>query len=114
MVDKDAQIAELRINPPDLGPVEVRLTVSGDQASAKFVSAHAEVREALETSIARLRESFAEAGIQLGEASVSAESFRIRHPAKPRPDRSVAAMPTPPKQDVRRRLPSRPLEFVTA
>ncbi len=76
MVDKDAQIAELRINPPDLGPVEVRLTVSGDQASAKFVSAHAEVREALETSIARLRESFAEAGIQLGEASVSAESFR--------------------------------------
>lgn len=76
MVDKDAQIAELRINPPDLGPVEVRLSVSGDQASAQFVSTHAEVREALETSIARLRESFAQAGIQLGEASVSAESFR--------------------------------------
>jgi flagellar hook-length control protein FliK len=80
MVDKDAQIAELRINPPDLGPIEVRLSVSGDQASAKFVSAHAEVREALETSIARLRESFAEAGIQLGEASVSAESFRDQTP----------------------------------
>lgn len=76
MVDKDAQIAELRINPPELGPVEIRLTVNGDQASAKFVSTHAEVREALETSIARLRESFAEAGIALGEASVSAESFQ--------------------------------------
>jgi flagellar hook-length control protein FliK len=80
MVDKDAQIAELRINPPDLGPVEVRLSVSGDQASAQFVSTHAEVREAIESSIARLRESFAEAGIQLGEASVSAESFRDRTP----------------------------------
>lgn len=76
MVDKDAQVAELRINPPELGPVEVRLTVNGDQASAQFVSTHQEVREALETSIARLRESFAEAGIQLGQASVSAESFR--------------------------------------
>jgi len=76
MVDKDAQVAELRINPPELGPVEVRLTVNGDQASAQFVSTHAEVRDALETAIARLRESFADAGIQLGEASVSAESFR--------------------------------------
>lgn len=76
MVDKDAQVAELRINPPELGPVEVRLTVNGDQASAQFVSTHQEVREALETAIARLRESFAEAGIQLGQASVSAESFR--------------------------------------
>lgn len=76
MVDKDAQVAELRINPPELGPVEVRLTVNGDQASAQFVSTHSEVREAIETSIARLRESFAEAGIQLGQASVSAESFR--------------------------------------
>lgn len=76
MVDKDAQVAELRINPPELGPVEVRLTINGDQASAQFVSTHAEVRDALESAIARLRESFAEAGIQLGEASVGAESFR--------------------------------------
>jgi len=76
MVDKDAQIAELRINPPELGPVEVRLTLSGDEASAQFVSAHAEVRNAIESAISRLREAMAEAGIQLGEATVSAESFR--------------------------------------
>jgi len=85
MVDKDAQVAELRINPPELGPVEVRLTVNGDQASAQFVSTHQEVREALETSIARLRESFAEAGIQLGQASVSAESFRDQTAGQPDP-----------------------------
>lgn len=80
MVDKDAQVAELRINPPELGPVEVRLTVAAGEATAQFVSTHAEVRAALETSIARLRESLAEAGIQLGEASVSAESFRDQSP----------------------------------
>jgi flagellar hook-length control protein FliK len=76
MVDKDAQVAELRINPPELGPVEVRLTLSGDEASAQFVSAHAEVRNAIESAISRLREAMAEAGIQLGETTVSAESFR--------------------------------------
>jgi flagellar hook-length control protein FliK len=76
MADKDAQIAELRINPPELGPVEVRLHVAGDEAVVQFASAHAEVRSAIEAAIARLRESMAQAGIQLGEASVSAESFR--------------------------------------
>ena len=76
MADKDAQVAELHLNPPELGPVEVRLTLSGDEASARFVSPHAEVRAAIESSLVRLRESLAQAGIALGEAFVSAESFR--------------------------------------
>ena len=76
MTDKDVQVAELHINPPDLGPVEVRLHLSGDEASVQFTSAHAEVRGAIESALARLRESMAQAGIQLGDASVSAESFR--------------------------------------
>jgi flagellar hook-length control protein FliK len=78
MADKDAQIAQLRINPPELGPVEVRLQISGDEAVVQFASAQAEVRSAIEAALTRLRESMAEAGIQLGDASVSAESFRER------------------------------------
>jgi flagellar hook-length control protein FliK len=76
MADKDAQVAELRINPPELGPVEVRLHISGDDAVVQFASAHAEVRSAIEAAIDRLRESLAQAGVQLGQTSVSAESFR--------------------------------------
>lgn len=83
MVDKDAQIAELRINPPDLGPVEVRLTLTQDSAAAEFVSPHAEVRAAIESAIVRLREAMAEVGIQLGEASVSSESFSAQSDAQP-------------------------------
>jgi flagellar hook-length control protein FliK len=83
MVDKDAQIAELRINPPELGPVEVRLTLSNDGAAVQFVSQHAEVREALENALTRLREAMAQAGITLGEASVGAESFSNRAEAQP-------------------------------
>jgi len=76
IADKDAQIAELRLNPPELGPIAVRLTVTGDEASAQFVSPHSEVRAAIESSLVRLRESMAQAGIELGEAFVSSESFR--------------------------------------
>ena len=76
MAGKDAQVAELRINPPELGPVEVRLHISGDDAVVQFASAHAEVRSAIEAAIERLRESMAQAGVQLGQTSVSAESFR--------------------------------------
>ena len=82
MVDKDAQVAELRINPPELGPIEVRLTLTQDSAVAEFVSPHAEVRAAIENAIVRLRDAMAEAGIQLGEASVSAESFSQRADAE--------------------------------
>ena len=72
-------MAELRLNPSDLGPLQVVLRLSGDdggQASVVFASPHADVRAALETALPRLRDMFAESGIALGQASVNAESFR--------------------------------------
>lgn len=75
MASQNHQVAELHLNPPSLGPLEVRLTVSNDQASAIFVSHHAAVREAVETALPRLREMLADSGIMLGNVSVSSESF---------------------------------------
>ena len=66
--------AELTLNPPHLGKVEVTLTVSGDQTNALFVSASPTARDALENALPRLREILADAGITLGQASVNAES----------------------------------------
>jgi flagellar hook-length control protein FliK len=68
--------AELVLNPPQMGRIEVSLTVVGDQASAIFTSANPVVREALETAMPRLRELLADAGIQLGQAQVGAENAR--------------------------------------
>lgn len=66
--------AELILTPPHLGRVEVSLSMNGDSTSAVFVSPSAAVRDALEQALPRLREAMAEAGIQLGQAHVSAES----------------------------------------
>jgi flagellar hook-length control protein FliK len=50
----------------------VVLNVNNDQATVAFSSATPEVREALENAMPRLREMMSEAGVTLGEASVSA------------------------------------------
>ncbi|MBI1394799.1 MAG: hypothetical protein GC151_02375 [Betaproteobacteria bacterium] len=66
--------AELQINPPNLGPVEVRVSMTGDQAVVQFFSPHAPVREAIQAAIPRLGEALAASGLSLGGASVGAES----------------------------------------
>lgn len=76
MAGQHVQTAQLHLNPPDLGPLQVTLTISNDQASAQFVSQHAAVREAIESAMPRLREMLADGGITLGNTSVGAESFR--------------------------------------
>lgn len=66
-----AQTAELHLNPPHLGPLDVVLNVSGDQATALFASPHASVRIAVEQALPKLREMLADNGITLGNATVS-------------------------------------------
>ncbi|MDO9221841.1 MAG: flagellar hook-length control protein FliK [Thiobacillus sp.] len=67
------QTASLTLNPPNLGPLQIVLNVTNDQATASFFSAQPEVRQALEAALPKLREMMNESGIQLGQATVSAE-----------------------------------------
>ncbi len=71
MASRSEQSAELHLNPPDLGPLNVVLHVSGDQATALVTSPHAEVRDAVQQALPKLREMLADNGIMLGNASVS-------------------------------------------
>lgn len=74
MAGQQEQRAELILNPPELGRIQVSLSVSGDQASALFVSSNPTVRDAIESALPRLREIFADAGIALDQAQVGADS----------------------------------------
>jgi flagellar hook-length control protein FliK len=71
MVQGEQQMAKLKLNPPNLGPLEIRVSVNQDQASVAFVSQHAVVREALEAAMPRLRELFDQQSLQLVQADVS-------------------------------------------
>lgn len=71
MVAQREQTAELHLNPPHLGPLDVVLSVSGDQATALFASPHAAVRNAVEQALPKLREMLADNGLMLSNATVS-------------------------------------------
>ena len=73
MVSQQQQVAELTLNPPDLGPLQVVLSIANDEATATFVAQHADVRQALESALPRLKEMMAESGITLNSATVSQE-----------------------------------------
>lgn len=76
MTSQQTQVAEIHLNPAHLGPVEVMLSISQDQATAQFVSQHPAVRDAIQDALPRLREMLAESGIQLGNVMVGADSFQ--------------------------------------
>ena len=68
------QVTELQLNPPELGPLKVTLSMIDQQVQAVFVSAHSSVRAAVEAALPQLRTLLAESGISLGNTSVGSES----------------------------------------
>lgn len=75
-VSNDKQGAQLTLNPPQLGSIEITIHMDKNGANAHFASPNPDVRGAIETAVPRLREMFAGAGIDLGQVSVGSESFR--------------------------------------
>lgn len=74
MIGRQEQRAELVLNPPQMGRIEVSLSINDGQTSALFVSANPAVRDALEAGLPRLREILADAGVNLGQTQVGADS----------------------------------------
>jgi flagellar hook-length control protein FliK len=62
--------ATLQVNPPQLGPIEVRIQMSGDQAAVSFAAVQPQTREAIQQALPVLASSFASQGLSLGQTSV--------------------------------------------
>lgn len=73
MVSGNQQSASLTLNPPELGPLQVVLSINNQHANATFTSHQPEVRAALENAIPKLREMLGQSGIQLGECNVNSQ-----------------------------------------
>ncbi len=71
MVQQHTQHADLRLTPPDLGMLEVRVQVNNNQTNITFSSPHAQVCDAVESALPRLREMFGQTGLQLGDVNVN-------------------------------------------
>ncbi|MBC3973081.1 flagellar hook-length control protein FliK, partial [Xanthomonas translucens] len=82
LADQKIGHAHIKLSPADLGPVEVRLHLNGDQVNASFSSAQPEVRQALENSLPRLREMLGQHGFQLGQADVGQQQQQASQNAR--------------------------------
>jgi len=74
MVNTKNLVAEIRLDPAELGSVHVKVSMSGESATVNFVVQSQQARDAVDTATPRLREMLAEKGIELGQSSVRQES----------------------------------------
>jgi flagellar hook-length control protein FliK len=71
---QNVQAAEIHIDPPQLGPIEVRVSITNDQANLMFTAPHAVARDAIQSSLPRLQEMLIDSGLTLGNVSVGAHT----------------------------------------
>ncbi|RLA41816.1 MAG: hypothetical protein DRQ64_01270 [Gammaproteobacteria bacterium] len=76
MVGQNNSGVQLRLNPPELGSIEVKVATEGERTSVTFFAANPAARDALELALPRLREMFADSGMQLANADVSDQGFQ--------------------------------------
>ncbi|VAW85626.1 hypothetical protein MNBD_GAMMA16-35 [hydrothermal vent metagenome] len=73
MANNKIPTAEIKINPVHLGPIEIKVSVSNEQATVSMIASHGATREALEAAIPRLRDILSDSGLQLADADVNSQ-----------------------------------------
>lgn len=73
MVNQNNLQADIRLDPPDLGAMKVRVSLSGETASVNIAVQSQQAKDLLDSAAPRLRELLEEQGIQLGQSSVEQE-----------------------------------------
>lgn len=67
--------ADIQLQPAELGRLDIRVNMAADQQTqVTFMSAHVGVREALESQMSRLRDSFVQQGMGQVDVNVSDQS----------------------------------------
>jgi flagellar hook-length control protein FliK len=92
MAREGESVAQLKLVPVDLGPLDIQITVKDSEASVHFGAAHSETRAALEASLPRLRELLSAQGLQLTNASVSQQSGGKNQPERSSGPAAVGAV----------------------
>jgi flagellar hook-length control protein FliK len=70
MVNANQLVADIRLDPAELGSMHVKVSVSGESANVSFVVQTLHAKEAIDNAAPKLKEMLAEKGIELGQSSV--------------------------------------------
>jgi flagellar hook-length control protein FliK len=70
MVQQKIRQVDIRLDPPELGSMQVRLNLQNEQASVHFIVQHQQAKEVLDQNMPKLRDMLAEQGVNVGDTNV--------------------------------------------
>lgn len=76
MMSKNLKHVDIRLDPPELGKLQIKLSLNQDQASVQFTVGNQQTRDLVEQAMPRLRELMNQQGLQLAQTSVQQDSSR--------------------------------------
>src|SRR5262249_49794116 len=71
LVDHDVGEAKIKLNPPELGALDVKISLLDDKTFVQMTAHSANARDELAQGLPRLRELLSAGGLELGGATVS-------------------------------------------
>ncbi len=102
MADNNLNGARLQVNPQELGPIELTIAVQGDHAQVWMSTHSAVTRDALESSLPKLRDMLGAQGFGQVSVDISQRSFQDRsaysrayEPAPRSVESATADVPSP-------------------
>ena len=75
-INQKAGAARLNLVPHHLGPIDIKIDFHENKVSVEFVATHATTKEALESTLPRLREIFESGGLNLGNVNVKDQASK--------------------------------------
>ena len=70
MINQKIKQLEIRLDPPELGSMQVKLNLQNEQAAVNFVVQNQQAKEALEQNMGKLKEMLADSGVDVGESNI--------------------------------------------
>ncbi|MBL4765502.1 MAG: flagellar hook-length control protein FliK [Colwellia sp.] len=74
MISQKLQQFDITLDPPELGNIQVRVNLQGEQAVVNFMVQSQQTKDALEQNMHKLKELLAEQGVDVGDANVEQQS----------------------------------------
>ncbi|WP_321463905.1 flagellar hook-length control protein FliK [uncultured Vibrio sp.] len=74
MMSKNLKNLDIRLDPPELGRMQIRMTMNSDLANVHFTVTNPQARDIIEQTLPRLREMLAQQGVQLADTSVQQQN----------------------------------------
>jgi flagellar hook-length control protein FliK len=74
MMNQKLQQIEIRLDPQELGNVNVKINLQNEQAVVSFIVQNQQAKEAFDQNLGRLKDMLAESGVDVGDANVEQQS----------------------------------------